>query len=263
MNSRCCEQRLGIKAISAKLDLMLKCIEQMTILFLIALVSSPFSFAQNPKQTLRLCSIDQAFYPFVMPDGSGLFQQQVKKVAGEFSEKVDITYTPWARCLTELKNSEIDATIGAFTPERLAYAVYPMKQNQIDPSRAMGLIRFNFYRLKGSTADWDGKKFSGLKEKKVAVQFGFAYHHKLKDLGIEIEDSSRSTEQLFDKLKAGRLPLILALESDAERYLHEHPSDKVEAVKIPFEEDPLYFMTTKKFFTEHKALVEKVWDSKK
>ena len=227
--------------------------------FSVALVSET-TFSK--ESAMRLCFADIPFYPFLMPDGSGQFQRLFKKASHSTSVNIKTYVAPWARCLEDLKGGRADATTGAFDSHRLEYAVYPMRNNSPDKSKALGIAKFDIYRTVGSSADWDGKKFSHVENGSIGVQYNFIYAHKLSLMGVKIDDHAKSTEQLIEMLLARRTTLAIVLDQEAKNFLKENEFKKIEKLKIPFEEEELYLIVSKTYYQENKDFIQMLWDGK-
>jgi hypothetical protein len=229
-------------------------------LFCLALLLSPIGAAQA-QTALRVCTSDQPFFPFTMPDGSGQHQQLLRLAARELPELQLHNYmAPRPRCLQDVRMGRADAAIGVLTADRLSYLAYPMKGGEVDPARGLGDVRFVALRRVGSPVQWDGQRFSGLREgEAIGVLFGFAYGPRLAGLGLPIDDRAISHEQLLQKLERGRNPVVILQERQAIQLIERRHAGRVEALSPAFEAFTLYLMVGRDYQARQPELVQRLW----
>jgi len=209
---------------------------------------------------MRLCTADQPFYPFTLPDGSGQHQFLLRLAARDLPLQLHNYMAPRPRCLQDLRNGKADAALGVYSPERLAYLAYPSRSDgSPDPARGLGEVRFVAYRRVGSPVGWDGRRFSQLGEGAVGVLFGFAYGPKLAQLGLPIDDRAITHEQLLQKLERGRNPVVILQERQGEQLIAQRFAGKVEPLSPLFEEFTLYLMVSQGFLHSHGELMQRYW----
>ena len=209
--------------------------------------------------TIRLCGLDRPFSPFVMPDGSGSFQKILARVADPRGIVIEEEHTPWSRCLSRLETGETDAVFGAFLPQRLAFAAYPMADGHPDTRRALATVRFKVYRRRGDTVGWDGRTFQNLGDQTVAVQLGFSLITQLRELGVAIDDSAPTTEQNLGKLVLNRVGAVVAMEDEAEPILAKQFAGQIESLPTPFQLTPLFLIVNRRFYETHRSTLEELW----
>lgn len=212
---------------------------------------------------LRLCTSDSPFYPYTMPDGSGLFQRRLQALAAEQGLVLEQRVAPRARCLQYTRTGEADALIGIFTPERLAWLAYPMREGgRPDAERGLGTARFVLYRRVGTAVQWDGQRLTGLGGLPLGVHFGYAYGARLADLQVAVDDRATTAGQLMAKLERGRVGAVLMQQEQAQQLLANAPqqgSGRIEALEPAFGTLTFYVIVTRDFQRRHGDLVERLW----
>jgi len=211
--------------------------------------------------TLRLCTSEVPFYPYTMPDGGGQFQRRLMQAGDRVGLTVVLSVAPRARCLQNTRTGESDALIGVFTPDRLAWLDYPMRAGRADEERSLGSVRFLLYRRVGSDYGWDGRRFIGMGQQPLGVQFGYQYGVKLAELGVAVDDRATTAEQLMAKLAKGRVALALVQQEQARQVLSQMPGHGIEALEPPFSQQAFYAIVTRSFEQRHPALVDRLWEA--
>ena len=95
-------------------------------LSLLALSLAAGLTAGSQAAPFRLCTLDQPFYPYTLPDGSGQTQVLLRRAAQSIGLAFDNHAAPRRRCLEELRTGQADGAVGAWIAEREAYAAYPL-----------------------------------------------------------------------------------------------------------------------------------------
>ncbi|MDN3921224.1 substrate-binding periplasmic protein [Roseateles violae] len=213
-----------------------------------------------PPIALRLCTADQPFYPFTLPDGRGRHQHLLRLAAGQLRLQL-INYTaPRPRCLQDLRSGHADAAVGLYAEDRLSYAAYPLDAGgRVDPQRGLGPIRFMVYRRRGSAVGWDGQRFDKLGGGSVGVQAGYVYGPRLAALGVPIDDRGVGAEQLMLKLERGRNEAVIMQEEEGQRLLDQRFAASLEQLEPPFDVEMLYLLVARSFQAAHPQLVERYW----
>ncbi|HEY1128871.1 MAG TPA: hypothetical protein VGF12_05660 [Roseateles sp.] len=224
---------------------------------LAGLLSAGMAAAEPVK--LRLCTSDVPFYPYSMPDGSGLFQRRLMALAKSLNVEVVAHVAPRARCLQHSRNGEADALIGIFSADRLDWMAYPMRGGAPDAERGLGAVRFVLYRRVGTAYGWDGRKFLGLGTEKLGLQFAYAYGPQLAAQGVAVDDRATSAEQLMAKLERGRVALVLMQEEQAKVLIEHRLAGRIEPLEPPFGTQTFYLIVSRDFQKRHAALVQKLW----
>jgi polar amino acid transport system substrate-binding protein len=228
---------------------------RLLLLLLAALLGPPAAQAVS----LRLCTADQPFYPFTMPDGSGRHQFLLRQAVRGLPIELENYMAPRPRCLLDVRSGQADAALGVFNAERQRYLAFPMKGDQVDPRQGLGEVRLIAYRRKGSPVSWDGQRFAHLDGGAIGVLFGFAYGPKLDGLGVPIDDRAITHDQLLQKLARGRNPVIILQEQPIGSYLTPALAARVEALSPAFDQFTLYLMVSRDYQARNRELVQRLW----
>lgn len=210
----------------------------------------------------RLCTLDQPFYPFTMPDGSGQTQVLLRRAAQSLSLSVENHVAPRRRCLEELRTGQADGAVGAWIVEREAYAAYPLQNGQPDEARSLAITRFLVYRRPGSAISWDGQRFQGLATaQQIGVQQGFVHVAKLQATHAAYDDGARTGAQNLEKLRLGRVVAAIAQEEEVASLLQGRYRGQIEALETPFDSTVLYLMVARTFYEQNRDLTERYWQA--
>jgi ABC-type amino acid transport substrate-binding protein len=209
--------------------------------------------------TVRLCTLDHPFPPFTMPDGKGQVQELLRLAGKEEAVTLENIFAPRLRCMAKFQSGEVDALISGYLPERLTLGAFPMIDDHVDDTKAVGTVRLNVYRLRGSRVDWDGKSFGGLNQGSVGIEVGLTAGQRLRALGVNVDEGAKTVEQNLEKLLLGRVQAVVALESDAKLIIAQRFSDKIEALPQPFEYTVIHLQVNRHFYSLHKNSIDKLW----
>ncbi|VXC44760.1 hypothetical protein MASSI9I_70174 [Massilia sp. 9I] len=75
---------------------------------------------------------------------------------------------------------------------------------QADTAKRMHMDSYVLVRPRGSRLDWDGKTFRNL-DGRIGFQLGYSVGHFLRAHGVAIDEGSQRSDELAQKLVAGRL----------------------------------------------------------
>lgn len=213
---------------------------------------------------LRFCFEDTAQVPWTTPDGSGLNFDLLKRVEAATGEKFQFVQLPWKRCIAYVATGEMDGVIGAVnSPEREHFAVIPRDaQGRERVSAALYTDHFRVYTRSNSSIKWDGKSFSNLKGS-VAAQAGFVVVQQLRQLGVTVDDSSKSAENglrllLLNGVDAAVLQgeQALLLQRNDKRF-----RDQTRVLSIPFMSSALHLMVARPSYQQQPQRIEAIWNA--
>lgn len=208
---------------------------------------------------LRLCIFDRPLPPITMPDGSGQVQELLRRTARSAPIAIHTVPASRASCLAQLQSGEVDAMLGAFLPERLAYAAYPMAGEQADESQAVAQARFMVYRRRGSAVGWDGHQFSNLGRQPVGIQPAFLHAGLLRQLGVVTDEASGSTADNLDKLARHQVAAVVALEGEGGAVIASRFAGEIEALPQPFHVTPMYLVVNRVYYSQHREVIDAYW----
>lgn len=208
----------------------------------------------------RLCSMDVDYPPYARVDGTGHLQYLMQQAARGMGVELERRIAPRRRCVEELKAGLVDGMVGAYSPERAEYAVFPTTGNGLDEKKAMAVPRYFLYRRKGAQLDWDGQRLTGLDEGRIGVESGFVFIiERLRKLGVAYDDGSKALDSNVAKLAAGRLDGVIAMELEADQLVAARYEGRIERAGKPFEQTPLYLMVSRQFHAQHGRFADRYW----
>jgi polar amino acid transport system substrate-binding protein len=217
--------------------------------FLIIALCTPDAWAQR----LKLGYSDVENFPYQMGNGQapatppGLAVELIREAARDIGLEVQFVRMPAVRLLVATQTGEIDGSfIFSYKEERLAQAVYPMKDGKPDRSRRITTINYSFYKKAGSPVHWDGKTLSHNSEP-VGVNSSFSISDDLKKMGIVVDDSGKSTAQNLGKLRLGRISAYATLEDSADAFLARQTGNDVVKLTPPITSRDYYLVVSRKF----------------
>lgn len=213
------------------------------------------------QESIRLCYDDADNFPWLHKNGRGLNNKLIELAAQHSGLKVVQVALPWKRCLNSISAGEVAGGFAAsHTDEREAYAVYPRTADgKLDPSRRIKTDGYSLYRLKGTTAHWDGKQFVNLSGR-IGSQLGYASTAELRKFGATVYESNDSPETAMKRLLAGDLELLALMTFEGDGQLsNPEIARKVEKIASPFVEKPYFVIFNKEFQRANGKAVEMFW----
>jgi len=208
----------------------------------------------NTPIEFNFCYENKEFFPHFLGDSTLVPQdrpgaliealQQLNKMVPEVA--FSFTRKPWARCLSLLENGGVSAVIGSFSEERSQFAVYPLKDGQLDVSKAIDNLSTCFVVLRSSQLT--------MKEvTTVAVPYGYIVSGQLKNAGFEVyeTDSLTLAHQLLvsKRVSASVIDCNNSIENKVLMILPE-----------PIREHQGYLMLSKKFYQQSPELAKNLWN---
>ncbi|MCK5882042.1 MAG: hypothetical protein KAG61_00015 [Bacteriovoracaceae bacterium] len=234
---------------------------------------SVFLFIIAPQsyctETLIFSAESAQLFPAIMGNTTkvsdsypGMAIEALRILEKKLDLKIIIKRKPWKRVLADL---ETDKTQGVFLSSyketRKRFGQYPEKNGKLDPSRRFTTFSYALYKLKDSSVNFDGKKFTGIIGK-VGAPLGFSIIDVLLKYGLKVDEGKSS---FFDlkKLALGKLSAVAAKYNDGEYYLSQNSDlrDKIERVKTLIVTKPYYFMLSHQFIERNPVLAEKIFDT--
>ncbi len=218
------------------------------------------------KIKIRVGAEDKEDYPsitgseVVSQEKPGVGVEMVRILEKKLGVEAQISRFPWKRVLNNLETGKSDIIFTAsYKPERENLGVYPKKDGKIDNGRAFSLMSYSVYRLKGTKVGYDGKNFTDLTGG-VGAPAGYSIIDELKSRGVKV-DESPSSENDFKKLIAGRVQLVVAIESTANSLMRRNKEfdEKIEKVGV-LKENHYFFMISHQFYDKYPELSEKIFD---
>ena len=216
----------------------------------------PLPLIADQPAPIRLVAV--ATFPMAYPvDGtpSGFQVDLIREIFRRVGRPVTIEFLPWARCIEEAKNGEVDGIFSIFkTPERESYLLYGAESLQQMP--------ISFFARKGAGIRFDGdvaamaryrigvvnKTFNGPRVAQ-AIAAG-----SLKDFS-----DSNSFETIVRMLAHGRVDLVVGFaQAVSGAAATEKLSGKIEELAPPVDVIPGFLaFTRKRDFAEMDRAVDK------
>lgn len=217
--------------------------------------------AEDKPATLKFCHDNVDVYPWVVVGKGGLNLVHLKMVEQKLGLKFEMVSMPWARCLDEMRQGNMDGAFAAsFKTDRLVSGSYPMAGDKPD-NRYMMMDGYSLYRLKGSNAGYDGKALTNVSGT-FGAQQGYSIVDQLKGLGARVDDGARSADDNLRKLVAGRVQAVALQTLEGDNSIQQAEfAGKVEKVAPPLVEKPYYLMLSKQFVAKYGGLSADIWNA--
>lgn len=222
----------------------------------------------EPGTLVILCE-DKEDFPNVIGDGErvgerrpGVAIEFARLVGKKLKMNVLIKRMPWKRCLEiEIRHGRADGVIPiSYRKEREEIGAYPMKNGKLDTRYMFSVESYVFYKSKGSQIDWDGsaiRDFRGI----VGAPPGYSVIDNIVKMGLRSEEGYSPAN--MQKLAAGRIQLVAALEQEGDHVLAKHPDlgSKIEKIRPPIVTKNYFLMLSHQFVKNNPVLAKKIWDT--
>lgn len=229
--------------------------------FLVVVLAAWSGLAQAAGPgTVTLCFERQEVPPWRTLDGGGLNFELLAEVGRRTGVTFDYQSMPWKRCLEQLKANQVNGAFAvSFNRERMDLGAYPGGANA-DPSKRMHVDTYLLVRRRGSRLDWDGKDFKHL-DGRIGVQLGYSVGDFLRSRGVPVDEGSQRSDELAQKLIAGRLAGAALGGGDAKRLLRGPIAAQLEVLPTPLIEKPYYLVLSHAFVANQPQLAARLWDA--
>lgn len=214
-----------------------------------------FNTAPNPPITYGEGTL-------IDPDKPSLIVDLLRMVSRRTGIAIEFQRVPWQRGLYMIETGQADAIFASsFTPDRLRFGAYPMKDGQVDSSKMIYQMTYSLFVRRGAAVRWTGHEIVGLR-KPVGVTPDFAIVTDLKAMGVPLEPET-STVSNLRKLVHDRIDAYAELETLAEAAIKAAPGEFPDVVKLqpPLRTKPYYLMFSKVFTAAHPDIAERVWSA--
>jgi polar amino acid transport system substrate-binding protein len=219
-----------------------------------------------PGEHITLCFERQEVRPWRTLDGGGLNFELLAEVAKRTGVVFDYQSMPWKRCLEQLKANQVGGAFAvSFNRERLALGAYPgvnpgASEPQANVAKRMHIDTYMLVRRRGSRLDWDGKAFRNL-EGRIGFQLGYSVGDFLRAQGVSVDDGSQRSDELAQKLIAGRLAGAAMGGGDAARLMRGPYGKRLEMLPIPLIEKPYFLVLSSALVASQPQLAARLWDA--
>lgn len=210
--------------------------------------------------TLSLCMDEADFAPFTYAKKEGTFQVLIKMAAKRANLAVAFHIVPWARCRERLARGDYAAAVAlSATPVSLRFAAFPTRNEQIDPTQALGATTAHVFRRAGSKAAWNGKTFTNVSFLLIPSAYGDMQAVALR-LGVKYDDGAKDIRQNFQKLLGKHGDVAIAYLNDGRKLLADPEfRGKIEMLPEPFFTTYYYLAFSKQFFAKSPNIVQNMW----
>jgi polar amino acid transport system substrate-binding protein len=237
----------------------------MTRLFtaILAALLATLALPAGAAETIRVCSDDQPHPPFYFPDREGTVQVLLRMAAARAGVEIQIVPMPVRRCEAEIQNGGADAiAVAEFESQALKRYVFPLRNGRADPAKSVASTSALVFRSKGSSASWDGRRFTNLNGP-VLVQTGHVFiTRRLESMHIPFDSGAAAAEQNFLKLIGKRGDLAVLPENDGLALLREPKwAAKIEALPAPFTTEKFFLVFSKRYFQAKAPVAEALWQA--
>jgi polar amino acid transport system substrate-binding protein len=215
--------------------------------------------AQCAAHTIQVCIPINPFPPLTFPTHEGQGQYLVRKAIERQGHSVQFTAVPWLRCTEGAANGTYDA---AMPPSAmfLGTLAFPMRGGQVDAQIAVGDATISVLRRVGSSADWDGTRFTNLTRPVMYNRGIVSIKNKLAKLEVAGDDAVHANESLLRKLLVGRSEMaIMNTQAAAMELADEEFRGKLELLPAPFLTFTLYVAFNPRYYSQNSALVDAIW----
>ena len=222
-------------------------------------LSSAAAAASAPAPSaLTLCFERQGVLPWRSIEGKGLNFDLLDEVARRTGLRFTYQSMPWKRCLAQLNADQLDGAFSvSFSRERMSLGAYP-GGDEADPRRRMHMDSYVIVRRKGSKVGWDGKNFSNV-DGRIGFQLGYSVGDFLRARNIPVDEGSQRSDELLEKLLAGRVAAAALGGATAMRLMRLPQASVLEQLPIPLVEKPYYLIFSHAFVARNPELAEKIW----
>lgn len=232
------------------------------IYFLFCTLICPLVNARGESITLGYSDVET--YPFQMGEGlepnnpPGLAVALIRHVASGMSLDVRFTRMPNKRVLKSLQSGSIDgAFVFSYKPTRAQYAVYPMLEQQLDPTLRLTRLSYYLYVMKDSQVQWDGRDLTGA-NLKVAANSGYSVVKDLRALGVDVYEA-KSSLQNFKRLQLGRVSAVAAQGLTAAPSLSVLKDANIKRLQPALSTKDYYLIYGQAFYRKSPQLANQLW----
>ncbi len=219
-----------------------------------------------PGEHVTLCFERQEVRPWRTLDGGGLNFELLSEVAKRTGVVFDFQSMPWKRCLEQLKANQVGGAFAvSFNRDRMALGAYPgvagtESDPRADASKRMHVDTYVLARRRGSRLDWDGKSFRNL-DGRIGFQLGYSVGDFLRAQGVQTDDGSQRSDELAQKLIAGRLAGAALGGGDAQRLMRGPYGKRLELLPVPLVEKPYFLVLSSALVASQPQLAARLWDA--
>lgn len=211
----------------------------------------------------RVCSDNRGIPPYVYIDGMGIAQYLTIRAAENLQLDLKLDYHPQPRCVNAVAQQHYDAVlIGSPNPTLNDVLAFPRNADgSPNPAQSYGHYRIVAFKLKGSPAQWDGRRFNGL-ERPLLYQSGVpTLESALANIRNQPMTSTRTVQNMIEMMHLGRTNAGVAMEPLLLDVLHERNQlEQFEILEPALLEADAYMLMGRHFLSRNPQLVRRIWD---
>lgn len=218
---------------------------------------------ESERPTLRICMDDSAHAPWRVAEADGRVRNQglefgFLRLLGERGWHLQPRTLPWKRCLADARAGDVEGVMGvSYTPERVMYLRYPMRNGEPDPERAVRRIRYVLVVARGTEASWDGLQLAIPAPRRVGVQAGYSTAALVRELGLEVDEGARSVSGLLERLLANQVQAVVLSQTELTQQLGLRERVRVLEPALP---PRVHYLALSAVFERRRpALAEALW----
>jgi len=215
--------------------------------------------------TINIAYSDVDVFPYQVGSGNdirtppGLTIEIITQAAKDIGIRTVFHRYPNKRVLLYLKRGEIDgAGIYSYKKERLSNGLYPMIDGKLNEANRIGTIGYYFYKLRGDSLKFDGKKLSG-NTKEIGANRGYSIVDDLKNMGVGVSEVS-STVQNFKMLQLKRISGVANQNIDADPLIKAYGYTNIEKLLPAIKSKSYFLMLGHDFVKKYPIISQKLWD---
>ncbi len=232
-------------------------------------ITSAFNSLSAEEIIIRIGYSDSEAFPFQIRDDRnppGIAFEIISEAAKQTGIKIEYIRLPNRRVQLSLREGDLidGAFMFSYSEDRDVNGVYPSKQSRPDGSRRIATLSYHIYRKKGSSINWDGKKFSGIDTSdpgvKIGANSGYSVINDLIKKGVSVDDGSKNTGQNFLKLQTGRIAAFAHQDLVADNHLSTGGITGIEKLPKPFIQKDYFLMFSHQYYAKNRQTAEKLWN---
>ena len=219
-----------------------------------------FCLGTAQAQILRVCIGDASNPPLTFVDHDGQAQYLIRQAASSQGWTVEFEPVPWRRCRAGVESGRYHAagTVTAALSNR-EFMTFPQRAGQLDESLALGEFKVLVYRVRGTSADWDGQSFREL-HTPVLYNAGFvAVAERLRQLQVAHNESAQTIYQMMQMLLRGRAQLGVGQAASVAVELQKPEFAGIEVLPAPLMRAGLFLGVNTQFYQQNPQVIEAIW----
>ncbi|PHV09674.1 substrate-binding periplasmic protein [Chitinimonas sp. BJB300] len=194
----------------------------------------------------------------ISPDHPGAGVELAQLAAAKIGCTVTLKRLPTRRVIAETGMGKYDgAFMFSYNVERTAMFAYPMQGEIPDKSRRIATLSYSLFRLKGSSANWNGETFSGISGP-IGVNMGWSIGKDIQALKVPVIESY-NTQENFIQLRLGRIAAYATQDIVGDAIIQREDMNDVERLPIPISSKDYFIIFNKTYYQKNKERVEQFW----